>query len=188
MGKNIILLITTIIVLSVANAQEPFNAFWKSRESRKNEAQKWLGGFKKLDVQIPTLSPTEEGWIKSEIDDEVSRTGTYTKRALDAMDSKEYDVHVTKPHLAYVVAVLSQLSEMTLDFPDQTQEVKLWARLAWLLIDPDFWQSIHSLIHRGIVDKEINGVESNYFYTYTLWARYILNEILIAHLDGKLAR
>jgi len=188
MRNSIAWFVIPIIVLASAHAeaQEPFNGFWKNRQARQEEAQRLHDSFTELNAQIPTLSPAEQNWIKAEIDDELSKTGTYTKRALDAMKSKEYDLHMAKPHVEYIVTVLSQLS--TMKFSDQRQEVILWGRLAQLLMDYSFWQSIDGLVQRGIVQKKINGYDAHYYSSHTELAKYILSEIVISHLHGNLGK
>ena len=43
-----------------------------SRDSRRTQASEWLREISDLDRQIPTLSPTEEAWLKIEYDDEIA--------------------------------------------------------------------------------------------------------------------
>jgi hypothetical protein len=187
MRKTIVLLLVAVMLLMASNlnAVEPFNAFWKSRQLRQEEAQKWLAGFRKLNLRIPMLSPEEQLWLKTEIDDEIARAGNqYTKRALAAMNSREFDLRIAKPHAEEITRVLSELSRPTLS--DRRLEVILWAQLASILMDNEFWQAIDDLVQRGIIEKKINGVESNYSFTYTLWAKFIVDKIVVSYLTGNL--
>src|SRR5712692_1528987 len=132
------IIIIMVLVTTNLNAVEPFNAFWKSRQSRQQEARDWRDGFMKLNEQIPTLSPAEKHWLKTEIDDEIDRAEQhYTKRAHDAMNSREFDLRMAKPHVEEIMRVLSDLSRPTI--LDQRTEVILWAKLASLFMDYEFW-------------------------------------------------
>jgi hypothetical protein len=117
--KIVLGIATTIMIMLASNlyaatATELWT-FWKTRQLRQQEAQKWRDGFIKLDAQIPTLSPAEQHWLKTEIDDEITRSGNrYTKRALDAMNSREYDLRIAKPQTDELVRILSELSRPTL--------------------------------------------------------------------------
>jgi hypothetical protein len=187
MLKTLAWLLITVMVLiaSNLNAAEPFNAFWKSRQSRQEEAQRWLDGFRRLNSQIPTLSPAEQLWLKTEIDDEIARAGNkYTKRALDAMNSREFDLSIAKPHAEQILRVLSELSRPALS--EKKLEVILWTQLSSLFMDHEFWQAVDGLVRRGIIGKKINGVESNYNLTFTLWAKFIVDKIVVCYLTGNL--
>ena len=174
------------MILLASNANADFSTFYKTRQLRQKEATNWRAGFNRLDNLIPTLSPAEERWLKTEFDDEMGRDGTYTKRALQAMDSKEYDIRVSKRHIKEIIKILSDLSGTTIS--DQRAEAILWAKLASLFMDHGFWQSINGLIKHEVLDKNINinGITAYYRETYTLWAKYILDNIVVAYMSGNL--
>jgi hypothetical protein len=55
---------------------------------RQTRIRDWREDFGKLEAQIPTLSPSEEKWLKVEFDDTIGAAGgKYTGRSLAAMDS-----------------------------------------------------------------------------------------------------
>jgi len=187
MQKKISFLIIIFVVLIASNLEAGVHLlFWKSRQSRQQEARDCLDQFRKLNGQIPTLSPEEQRWLQTEYDDEVNRAGSFTKRALDAMDSKEFALRVAKSHVEKIIGVLSELSHPKMS--DQKREVILWAKLASLFMDNEFWRAIEGIVQRGIVEKEINGVKSFYMLNHTLWAKYIVDEIVISYLNGNLGK
>jgi len=190
MRKGIIWFAIAIMVLmaSKVNATYPEDMFGlsgKSQQQLQQKAQKELKEFRKLNAQIPTLSPAEQSWLWTEYDDEIARAGNrWTKRALAATNTKEYDLRLAKPHVEQIIKVLSQLSRPSIS--DQRSKVILWAKLASLYMDYGFWQAIEGLVQKGIVDKKINGREYGYYINHAEWARGIINVIVIGYLNGNL--
>jgi len=182
------LLLVIIVILTASNVTAGYHPFfWKNRQSRQQEAREWLAEYKKLNAQIPTLSPAEQRWLKTEYDDEISRNGGhFTKRALDAGASKEFALRSTKPHIERIIGILSELSGPNIH--DQRNEVILWARLVSLYMAPEFWQDIEELVRRGIINKEINGVKELYGANGTGDAKAILDNIVIAYFNGDLGK
>jgi hypothetical protein len=63
------------------------NQWYKNPQNRQAHALQLQRDFEALSAQIPTLSPSEERWLKTEIDDTIAANGQrYTKRALEAME------------------------------------------------------------------------------------------------------
>src|SRR5579871_3299638 len=61
-----------------------------TRESRRAQANDWLREISRIDEQIPTLSPSEQAWLKVEYDDEIARNnGSTTARANRARYGRE---------------------------------------------------------------------------------------------------
>src|SRR5438093_13195102 len=50
----------------------------RTRESRQAQATEWRAEISKIEKQIPTLSPAEEKWLKTEYDDQIPRDGHIT--------------------------------------------------------------------------------------------------------------
>ncbi len=147
---------------------------------RKGEARKWREEFANLDKQIPTLSPAEELWLRTEIDDSIRDAGgVYTKRSLDAMD-REYAVRVTKPHVRQIIGVLDRI--IAYHVPGQKAEIRLWAELASSFMELKFWREVAKLVSLQIVGKTVKGVDSFYFQTHVLRAQEILVIIVIPGL------
>lgn len=134
---------------------------------------------------MPTLSPAEERWLKTEIDDEIANArNRYTKRVLAAMDSREYQVRVAKSRLREMVAVLNALTAQKAPIP--REEVRLWTELASQFMDKEFWQAVDGLVRLKIVDAKINGVDSLYFENHVLWAKGLLDGFVRPYLQGTL--
>ena len=158
---------------------------WHDRSYRQRSALKWRDGFRALDRQTPTLSPAEERWLKIEIDDEIATNGNrYTKRALAAMDSREYDVRVAKAGLREITTLLDILGAERA--PILREEVRRWTELAARFLDKDFWQAIDGLVRRKLVDARINGVDSLYFENHVLWAKGLIEGIVQPFVQGTL--
>lgn len=148
---------------------------------RRGVAEGYRKAFSGLDEKIPTLSPDEDHWLRIEIDDtERQAGGVHTARALAAMDSKAYSLRVTKPHVRQIIEVLDGIIAQRV--PGQRGEIRLWAQLAVLFMDFNFWQEIAALVSRGIVEKMVDGVEQFYFQNHVLWAETILRNVVIPSL------
>jgi hypothetical protein len=134
-----------------------------------------------LDRQVPTLSPTEARWLKSEYDDQIAG-GTYTARALAALDSAEYHKRVARDHLDDTLTILRKLVRSA---PTGQRETKLWIALAAAMMDPQFWRSVEVLIQRKVVSPEINGVKELHFDNHVGWAETILKRAVLPMMgDG----
>jgi hypothetical protein len=188
MQKKVGWLAVVMVCLVVSNLQAGVHPlFWKNHQSRQQEARGWLDGFRKLDAQLPTLSPAEQRWLRTEYDDEINNAGGhFTKRALDATNSREFNLRIAKAHVAKIIPILSELSRP--DAQDQKREVILWASLASLFMNNEFWQAIDSLVERGVIEKEINGVKQFYSLNHTLAAKYIVEEVVLRYLNGNLGK
>jgi len=137
-----------------------------------------------LNAQIPTLSPAEEQWVKAEIDDTIANAGgRYTARSLAAMASREYQLRVAKPHVQRIISTLDEL--LQLSARDRRQEAVLWAQLAVLFVDKDFWQSVDNLVRRKIVQGKINGVSEFYHENHVLSAQQILAGMVLPYLRSQ---
>jgi hypothetical protein len=166
----------------VASAQpRPMPERLRNPKLRRGIAEDYRKSFLALDKQIPTLSPDEERWLRTEIDDtEREAGGVYTKRALDAMESKAWSFRVTKPHVRMILDVLDEI--IAYPAPGQRGEVRLWGELAVLFMDLTFWQEVDKLVGLGVIEKKINGVEQFYFQNHVLWAKVILSDVVIPSL------
>jgi hypothetical protein len=173
----------TPFLATVQNKDSQPNFYDKLRDAnlRKGEARNWRQQFANLDKQIPTLSPAEELWLRTEIDDSIRDAGgVYTKRALDAMDSREYALRVTKPHLRQLIGTLDRI--IASDPPGQKAEIRLWTEFASSLMAKKFWQEIDRLVSLKIVGKTVDGVDSFYFENHVLRAQDILLNIVLPNI------
>lgn len=154
-------------------------------ENRRAMAQDFAKSFGELDRQVPQLSPSQRAWLKVEYDDEIASAGNrYTKRAITAMDSLEYQLHVVKPRTAEILEILSRITEASRK--SKSVEVALWALLIHHLMDYQYWQAVASLVERKAIQEKIGNVQSYYFQSYTLQAQNLLSRIVIPHLQERL--
>lgn len=176
----------SVFVLGLGLAASPCyadRAFWTgdvppAPASRADQARKWLEGFKALDRQIPTLSPSESAWLKREYDDQIaSASGRFTSRAIAATDSTEWHKRVARKHLDELLLAVRILA--TSERLAEQQEVRLWITLATAMMDSQFWQSVKVLVERKLVSPEINGVKEFYPENHVLWAQTILNRVVL---------
>lgn len=145
---------------------------------RKVEARKWRAEFANLDKRIPTLSPAEELWLRTEIEGSIRDAGgAYTKRAMDAESSREYAVRITKPHLHHIIEVLDRI--IAYNIPGQKGETRQWAELASAFMELKFWQEINKLVRLQIVGNVVDGFDSFYFENHVLRAQEILLFVVI---------
>jgi hypothetical protein len=188
MGLPMRMLCSAVLLLVVPGVSAQDQRSFAEREYRQSRAQSWRADFSKLDTQIPTLSPAEQQWLKTEIDDTMRNAGgTYTPRALTAMDSREYQLRIVKPRLRVMLQILDQIVRLT-SRDIERQEVLLWTQLVRSFMDVDFWQSIDSLVQRKIVEKRISGVETFYYENHVGWARQIVGDLVIPYLNRPVAR
>jgi hypothetical protein len=157
--------------------------WWRTPQARQAHALKLHRDFEVLYDRIPTLSPSEEQWLKTEYDDTIAASGgRFTKRAVDAMATREWSIRIAKPHAFQIEYQLAMLSRPL----DPAQEARHWTRLAALLMDHEFWQDIDDLQQRGVIDKQqlefLGGFPGP---TATLWAQHILIEVVLPYLDSK---
>lgn len=166
-----------------AFGQVKLNTWWETPKGRQAHAAKLYTDFKALYDQIPTLSPAEERWLKTEYDDTIAANGGhFTERAVNVMDSSEWDIRVAKPHAMEIDYELSQL-QLSLN---ATEEARHWTQLASLLMDNQFWQSVQGLEKREVVHKKNLAFLGTFpGPTATLWAQQILNEVVIPYFSTK---
>ncbi len=155
------------------------------RAGRKSLASEWRTKFANLNAQIPSLSPSQRAWVLKEYEEEIRDAGNrYTRRALAATESLEYQLYVAKPKLAEINRILITLSGSAV--PDQRTEIALWTELAFQLIDKLLWQAIETLVQQKTLDRKVNGFENYYFENHVLWGQMVLTRFTIPYLEGRL--
>lgn len=164
-----------------------------SRNARRAQAAEWLAEVSKLDKQIPTLSPAEEAWLKTEYHDQIAREGHLTPRAGRARGGKEGSARFAKPITRRMVSILEQLaSGSTLS---QRDEVALWSRLLYYALDVRFWGDIARLGELGVLTRDpksklgTDGWPSYQEALLDLWAfraEDILGAIVLPFLESPL--
>jgi hypothetical protein len=185
--KYCLIFLTFMLFSSTSIAGDWVNEYWKSMKSRQQTAKILLEEYQKLNNQIPNLSPREQDWLKTEYDEEIAKAGGhYTKRSLDASNSREYQISVSKLRLLHIRNILNSLSRKY--YKNQKEEVELWTKLASAFIDRELWQAIDKLVSLGIVDKNISEIKEPDFENHVLWANQILDEIVIKYFKGELVQ
>ena len=177
----------SIFMLFFSSSANAKNTFWMrdppNKKVRQEQAAEWLNCFRKVEDQIPTLSPAEKRWLEVEVDNELAK-GTYTRRAMEAMESKEYNIRVARSHLEELNLTLTLISDNK--SVDKNFVMMNWALLANQFIDFNFWQSITYLVDHKIIDKEICGLKDFYLSNFTLQTQAIIRRVIINHLNGTL--
>jgi hypothetical protein len=170
-------------MLSFSALGQATHNWWETPKTREAYASKTNRDYSALDSQIPTLSPAEERWLKTEYDDTIAANGgRFTERSLKVTNSREMDIRIAKPHTQAIEAELSALSQPL----NSTEEARHWTRLSSLLMDHDFWEAIEDLRRRGVIGKKYIDPLGQYpSLDATSWAQQILNEIVLPYFDSK---
>lgn len=125
-------LLALLLVVSTSGASAE-QAFWTGNvpptpQARAAQVREWLEGFRQMDRQIPTLSPAESAWLKTEYDDQIaSAGGKFTPRASAVTSSTEYYKRVARRGIERILADLSTLSTSR-QMPRQ-DEIVAWTRV-----------------------------------------------------------
>ena len=150
---------------------------------RQHLAQKWRKDINRLNEAIPTLSPSQEEWLKREYDNEIKRSGNrFTGRALAAMKSREYNIRLAKQFASQNASIIAVLSEGKA--VDRRQEAAAWALLAHNLMDREYGQAVLALVDYGVIDKAVLSHQDHYIENSQLWGQMILSGVLIPYLAG----
>jgi len=175
--KRVVLIVFFFLLSMPAFGQD----WWATPQTRQAYALKLQRNFQALYDQIPTLSPSEERWLKTEYDDTIAANGgRYTARAVSAMDTRAWSIRVAKPHALEIKLELAMLGMPS----SRAQEARHWTRIAALLMDNEFWQDIDDLQKRGVIDKQnLQFLGEFHGATATLWAQQILNEVVLPYFD-----
>jgi len=160
-----------------------FGSHTPDRQARIAFAKRTRDAFAKLHFQIPTLSPMQREWLTKEVDDELKRSGRYTKRSLAAMESLEYSLRMAKIGTQKIQEILNEI----IDSRNQSKEVAAWTTLSYLLLDYEYWQALDVLIRKDVIEKEINGIDKRHFLNHSLWVKdNVLAPIVLNYIQGKL--
>lgn len=179
-----VLILAFLSVITITGHAEPF-ARAPISDTRKSMAKDMLATFASLDRQIPNLSPSQQDWLKSEYQEQISNSGgRYNARALDATNSVEYQIFVAKQQTKALVSTLTVIRDGT--FRGRAEEIALWSSVVEHMINFQYWQVIGKLVERGIVQKQIGHVGSLYFENYTLQASEILSSVVTPYLRGEI--
>lgn len=154
-------------------------------DERRAIADDWGSLFKKLDQQIPTLSPTQQRWLKAEYHDQIEQAGNrYNERALTARASIEYQIFIVKPRTTKIISLFNQISSG--EFRDRNQEIALWSSAVSMLVDYEYWQAINNLVDRGTIKSNVGHINEYYFENYVFQAQIFLLTIITPYLEDRL--
>ena len=182
LSKKVLVLYLFFVVFAIPAVGQTAAPWMRDKAGRQNKAKQWRDEFVRLNAQIPTLSPTEERWLKTEIEDTIAEAGgRYTSRSLAAMDSWEYQIRVAKPHVRDIINAFDQMLRL-IPLGNERLEATQWTKVAALFIDKEFWQAVDNLILRKIIQGKINGLSEFYYETHVLWAQHILNVLVFRYL------
>jgi hypothetical protein len=154
-----------------------------NREMRRDLATQWQASFATLDAQIPSLSPSQQAWLKTEYEDELRRGGM-TTRAISAMKSLEFQIYIAKPRVQQIRRLLSNIA--TDDAHSQKTEVAIWTEVSYRLSDYSLWEAVEELSRRRVIRGDVNGFKSFLFLNHAEWGRTILERITLPHFAGAL--
>lgn len=175
--------ILLILFSAFANAQIKYDGEPPNRILRRQQALEWINCFSKLEKQIPTLSPAEKKWLENEMGTALGG-GELTRRAFNAMFSREHEIYVARSYLPGIIHILIQLAG---DEPiEKSKEIKVWAQLANQFIDAVFWESISNMVGRGVIESDVCGIKELYLVNFARKAQALIKNIIINYLNGSL--
>jgi hypothetical protein len=158
-----------------------------NEKERKEYADKLKHFLETINASIPSLSPAEKEWVEKELKE--SNGTTHAERLINVTSSKEYYKYYVKSRLNLVIEVLNARKEKN----NIDVEINSWLFIVNdLLLDFSFWESIHSLITMGIIDKNIfpfSENQDNYLFyldngAYT--ARLVIGNIIMPYQESKI--
>jgi len=200
--NNTCLIIIAIIVFIISNEANAWIirgyklGLLETRLGRQQEAQEKLDSFKKLNSQLPTLSPDERKWVQTEYYEQI-KSGGFTKRAMAAMNSKEYLLHKTKPQVEMIIGILTELCNSGLS---RKREVYLWANLSSLYLNVEFWGNFPMLAEYGIIEKDLitekgynwdknpDSIYRQFEMNASVYSKHILDVIVLPYLNENLGK
>ncbi|MEY9198432.1 hypothetical protein ABIA16_003548 [Sinorhizobium fredii] len=184
--KAYVVLIAATLMASAANAQlMPGDAMIckagspgaRTAQDRDLVADYLLVAFGKIDAKIPTLSPSEASWLKTEYDDQLAANGNrYNERSLAASGSLEFAKKAAKDHTQGVIATAGAIKDYEMD---NGLEVEAWAKLDAMIIDVQYAQNIVKLKNAGLLAESDLPRPSQFFQqNMTLFGQCILRDVI----------
>ena len=166
------------------------NLHWQETQtSRRAFAKKLVGEIAALEAEIPTLSPSEEAWLKVEYDDEVAQGRSGSMRAMNAFWSKEGLSRSAKADIRSFLLVLERLASPTT--LSEREEVALWGKVAAVEVDQFVWSHILGLgdfkvLSRSPGASKIDvGYGELYIQVWAIRGGQILNDVVLPYLDKR---
>ena len=150
---------------------------------RQSLAQEWQQDFQKLDDAVPFLSPSQVEWLRREYDEELAQNNNqFTRRALNAMNTKEIRLRRTKAHTQSNANIIEPLANgSTKDH--LRREAMLWTALAANLLNVEAIQALNDLAGTGVIEPSLIWHQSDderlMFANYMLQAEMILKNLVL---------
>lgn len=105
-----------------------------------------------LEAAIPTLSPSQESWLRKEYDNAPVDSAAAIMRRLKVEETTEYRLRVARE---WTEAQLNLASELASGVRDPRREAFLWTALAHNLLDRDALSAMTSLADDGLFAHEL---------------------------------
>jgi len=133
--------------------------------------------FSKLDNAIPTLSPTEAAWLKTEYDDQLAANNdTFTTRAATASGSIEMAKRTAKQQTDRIVATAGIISKYQYKFDYELSE---WARLTSMIIDVSYGWKVEQLQKANVITESAMPRPAMYYKeNMTIFGQCLLNDVI----------
>ncbi len=180
-------LLVVFLSLKPVAADDVLHAFARGEPmtfgQRQSLAQEWQQDFQKLDDAVPFLSPSQEEWLRREYDEELAQNNNqFTRRALSAMDTKEFRLRRAKVHTQANVNIIEPLANgSTKDH--LRREAMLWTALAENLLNVEAIQALDDLAGTGVIEPSLiwhrSDDERLMFANYMLQAAMILKNLVL---------
>lgn len=149
-------------------------------DERVRIAEYLSGIFGKLYDAIPTLSPAEEAWLKTEYDDQLAINGNrYTRRSIAATSSVEYSKRLARNQTGRILVSLDLIAMNS----SPGEEVAEWSQVVDVMIDLQFAQAVRVLLDKGIISKDVLPVASDYYYENMVLMGQITLRNVIANIQ-----
>jgi hypothetical protein len=186
----LLLLVFTLMTImdlpAIAGQYTPQITSEKGRDGRGRlqYANDLLSFIRRIDNQIPSLSPSQEEWLVKELA-EYKKTNNI-RRFIEINKTKEYKINVVKTRLSGMIIMLNAIIMK----PPLKQEVYLWSRIVDALMDVELWSSLDILIEEyKVVDIETFPSDSTkkidqydfYLNCGTVPAQQILRNVIIPY-------
>lgn len=150
---------TTAIQADISPAQAALNTGeLLTPNMRIQLAKEWSIDIKKLNEAIPTLSPSQQEWLRREYDENNVPYGN-VRRAIEASNSKEYNIHAAKSIAAANADLISKLASG--EIKDLRKETALWAALSANLLNYDANIAIMKLANMRILEYSITNTQGS---------------------------
>ena len=186
MKKSFVILLILILLPIPVFSGEGMKALtgggFLSGKLRKVLAKEIESSITKIDKATPSLRPEQRHWLVEERD-ALRDVAIYTKRYLNFLDSTEYAINYVKSHSKVLLFVLQKIQ---LKNNEKRDEARYWTFVVHGINDHEFWQSVKTLVNRGIVEAEVLEGHQYPHLDYVTLGNSILSRIIIPFFEGSL--